>query len=62
MVNSEEMGPFTEYYANGKIQAEGTYLHGPNEDGQLKLFDESGELYKIMLCDSGKCITTWQKE
>ena len=62
MINNEEMGPFTEYYGNGKIQAEGMYLHGPNEDGQLKLFDESGELYKIMLCDSGTCITTWQKE
>lgn len=62
MINNEEMGPFTEYYSNGKIQAEGMYLHGPNEDGQLKLFDESGELYKIMLCDSGTCVTTWQKE
>ena len=62
MVNNEEMGPFTEYYADGKIQAEGVYLHGPNEDGILKLFDESGELYKTMLCDSGRCVTTWEKK
>ncbi len=62
MVNNEEMGPFTEYYEDGRVQAEGTYLHGPNEDGILKLFDESGELYKTMLCDSGRCITTWEKK
>ena len=35
---------------------------GPNEDGILKLYDESGTLYKTMLCDSGKCVTTWQKQ
>src|SRR5687767_14770720 len=62
MVNNEEMGPFTEYYPDGKIQVEGMYLHGPNEDGILKMFDESGELYKTMLCDSGICVTTWEKK
>lgn len=62
MVNNEEMGPFTEYYEDGKIQAQGMYLHGPNEDGTLNLFNESGELYKTMLCDSGICVTTWEKK
>lgn len=62
MSKNEELGPFTEYYPNGKLQAQGYYLHGPNEDGVLKLYDESGELYKTMLCDSGRCQTTWQKE
>lgn len=62
MVDNEEMGPFVEYYPNGNKQAEGVYLHGPNEDGQLNLFDESGELYKTMLCDSGRCVTTWEKK
>lgn len=62
MVNNEEMGPFTEYYPNGRVQAEGAYLHGPNEDGILNMFDESGELYKKMLCDSGICVTIWKKE
>ena len=62
MIENEEMGPFTEYFADGKIQAQGMYLHGPNEDGLLNLFNESGELYKTMLCDSGRCLTTWQKE
>ena len=61
IVNNEEHGPFTEFHPNGKVKAEGTYLHGDNEDGILKLFDESGELYKTMLCDSGICVTTWEK-
>ena len=62
MINNEEMGPFSEYHEDGKIAVEGTYLHGDNEDGILKFFDESGELYKTMLCDSGRCVTTWKKE
>jgi antitoxin component YwqK of YwqJK toxin-antitoxin module len=62
MSGNEENGPFTEFHPNGKLQAQGYYLHGPNEDGVLKLYDESGELYKTMLCDSGWCSTTWKKE
>ncbi len=62
MVKNEEQGPFKEYYRNGKIQAEGNYLHGDNEDGELKLYDESGTLYKTMWCDLGKCRTTWEKK
>ena len=62
MINNEEMGPFTEYHENGRIQAQGMYLHGPYEDGLLNLFDESGELYKTMLCDTGRCVTTWEKK
>ncbi len=62
MIKNEEMGPFTEYYPDGTIQTVGTYLHGPNEDGILNLYDESGKLYKTMLCDSGMCVTTWEKK
>ncbi len=62
MVENEEMGPFTEYYPDGTLRTQGTYLHGPNEDGVLNLYDESGQLYKTMLCDSGKCVTTWEKK
>jgi antitoxin component YwqK of YwqJK toxin-antitoxin module len=62
MIHNEENGPFTEYFPNGKIQAEGAYLHGPNEDGTLKLYDESGELYKTMLCKEGRCYTKWIRE
>lgn len=62
MAKNEEMGPFVEFHPNGKIQAEGTYLHGANEDGELKLYDESGELYKKMWCDSGICRTQWERQ
>jgi len=62
MVQNEELGPFTEYYPDGTLQTQGTYLHGPNEDGLLNLYDESGQLYKTMVCDSGICITTWEKK
>ena len=61
MSANEEMGPFSEFHENGKLLAEGYYLHGPNEDGLLKLYDEEGVLYKTMLCDSGICRTTWEK-
>ena len=62
MVANEENGPFTEYYPDGKIQAQGAYLHGANENGTLKLYNESGELYKIMLCYEGRCYTKWLKD
>lgn len=62
MIDNEEMGPFKEYYPNGKIQTEGTYLHGPNEDGRLRLYDESGQLQKEMLCYAGRCYTVWPKD
>jgi len=62
MINNEEMGPFKEYYPNGNIQAEGTYLHGPNEDGRLKLYEESGQLQKEMLCYAGRCYTVGDKK
>jgi len=60
--DSEENGPFKEYHLNGQLAAEGAYKHGDNEDGQLKLYDEDGELIKEMLCDVGVCRTTWEKE
>lgn len=62
MVHNEENGPFREYHPNGRLKAEGAYLNGPNEDGTLKLYDESGQLQKQMLCDAGWCYTQWQKE
>jgi len=61
MIANEENGPFKEYNPNGTIAAEGAYLHGPNESGTLKLYNESGELYKTMQCYEGRCYTTWLK-
>ena len=61
-VENEENGPFIEYYKNGKTKAAGNYLAGDNEHGELKLFDENGELIKKMNCNKGLCQTSWTKE
>jgi len=59
-----EKGPFKEYYENGNVKAEGFYeqMEGPVEHGELKLYDSTGVLMRIMLCDFGKCKTTWKKD
>lgn len=57
-----ENGPFKEYHKNGKIKTEGTYLNGDNEQGELKIYDENGELVKRMYCEYGNCAEAWSKE
>jgi antitoxin component YwqK of YwqJK toxin-antitoxin module len=57
-----ENGPFKEYHKNGKVMTEGTYLEGDNEQGELKVFDENGELTKRMFCMFGVCADAWTKE
>jgi antitoxin component YwqK of YwqJK toxin-antitoxin module len=59
-----ETGPFIEYYENGNLKAEGNYKQsdGPVEDGELKLYDSTGTLIRIMDCELGKCITKWTKD
>lgn len=59
-----EDGPFIEYYENGKLKAEGNYKpsDGPVENGELKLYDTTGTLIKIMNCNLGKCSTIWKKD
>jgi antitoxin component YwqK of YwqJK toxin-antitoxin module len=62
--NNEEDGPFTEYYPNGKIKAEGLYKpteDGSVEHGELKEYDENGELVRIADCVDGACSTKWKK-
>jgi hypothetical protein len=54
MIANEENGPFIEYYPDGKIAAEGAYLHGPNNPVHLNSIT-NGELYKTMQCYSGRC-------
>lgn len=60
--NNEENGPFIEYHENGKTKAKGAYKDGDNEHGELKLYDEAGELERTMTCVMGRCETVWQKE
>jgi len=59
--DNEENGFFEEYYENGKIKAKGHYKNGPYEEGELSLFDEKGEKTRTMLCQEGKCKTTWSR-
>jgi len=60
--NNQENGPFVEYHPNGKLKAEGTYQDGDNEHGELKLYNENGELVRRMNCEMGVCRTVWSAE
>lgn len=65
LVNNEENGPFSEYYENGVLKTEGLYAPGddvPLEEGELKEYDENGNLVRIADCKQGVCITKWKKE
>jgi len=61
-VNNDENGPFREYFKNGKLKTEGSYINGPFENGELKEYNESGEVIRTMSCQSGICNTTWVKK
>ncbi|MEO6039976.1 MAG: toxin-antitoxin system YwqK family antitoxin, partial [Saprospiraceae bacterium] len=63
--NNEENGPFTEYYETGALKTEGRYTPGeefPLEQGELKEYDEQGQLVRIADCHDGVCLTKWKKE
>ena len=60
--HNEENGAFKEYHKNGKLMTEGAYQNGDREQGELKKYDENGELAEVMLCDYGVCMTTWLKD
>lgn len=65
MKDNVENGPFSEYYENGKLKTEGVYA--PNnegdglEEGELKEYDDNGQLIRIADCKSGMCLTRWKK-
>ncbi|MEM1216175.1 MAG: toxin-antitoxin system YwqK family antitoxin [Bacteroidota bacterium] len=60
--NNQENGPFIEYHENGNLAAEGQYLDGDHEHGELKVYDENGELQRRMECERGRCTTVWRAE
>ncbi len=63
--HNEEDGPFMEYYENGVLKTEGTYIPGddlPLEQGELREYDEAGQLIRIADCLSGVCHTRWKKD
>ncbi|MEO7174715.1 MAG: toxin-antitoxin system YwqK family antitoxin [Saprospiraceae bacterium] len=57
--NNAENGPFVEYFENGKKKAEGHYLNGEFEEGELKMYNEAGEMTRRMNCKQGVCQTLW---
>jgi antitoxin component YwqK of YwqJK toxin-antitoxin module len=64
--DNEEDGPFKEYYENGNLKCEGTYSPSDEngmaiEQGELKEYDETGQLARIAQCVNGVCNTVWRK-
>lgn len=60
--SNNENGPFKEYHPNGQLKAVGEFIDGDNEQGELLLYDENGEVIEKKICDYGVCGTTWTKE
>lgn len=60
--DNKENGAFVEYHANGNIAAEGNYLDGDNEHGELKIYNEKGVLTQKLNCMKGRCSTVWSLE
>ena len=58
---NNENGPFKEYHENGKTKTTGEYINGDNEQGELLIYDENGELSEKMICEYGVCATKWRK-
>jgi len=57
-----ENGPFREWHPNGKLKAEGAYLDGDNEHGELLEYDTTGVLEARKMCERGICRTLWTRE
>lgn len=60
--NNEENGPFKEWFENGNLAAEGSYLNGDNEHGRLRVYNEDGSLNRVMDCDEGVCRSVWRED
>lgn len=61
-VDNNENGPFKEYHKNGKTKYEGTYKDGDHEEGEMKVYNEDGEIIKKLDCKKGICNTVWIKK
>lgn len=59
---NNENGPFKEFHSNGQLKIQGMYSNGDNEQGELMVYDENGELIEKKICEFGICGTTWRKE
>lgn len=69
-----EDGPVKKFWPNGNLDEEGTFKVGTNPEtgisnedmedkwhGERKLYDENGQLERVMDCVYGFCKTTWQR-
>lgn len=63
MKNNAENGPFKEYYRSGALHWQGSFKNGPNENGLLIEFEETGDTIKKMMCGlyhgEPMCQTIW---
>ena len=62
--DNEENGPFQEYWENGNLKTEGTYQpseDGSLEQGEIREYDENGQLVRIADCNKGVCVTRWKR-
>ncbi|MEM6395479.1 MAG: toxin-antitoxin system YwqK family antitoxin [Bacteroidota bacterium] len=59
--DNQEQGPFKEWYASGQLKAEGFYLDGDNEHGELWIYAENGDLERLMDCSHGVCSSLWRQ-
>jgi len=57
--DNNENGPFKEFHKNGVVSVEGNYKNGDKEQGPLKMYNDAGQLIKIMECNQGVCRTVW---
>lgn len=59
-------GAFKEYNEDGSLKAEGEYTSKSGqenlEEGELKMYDETGTLIRKMICKEGQCCTIWTLE
>jgi len=66
LVANLTQGPFKEYNENGTLKTEGGYTSKNDrealEEGELKKYDENGELIEKMICREGQCCRIWTKE
>lgn len=60
--DNEENGVFIEWHENGQLKAEGAYSPGGKEEGELRLYNEQGQLQRVMECTIGICRTLWHSE
>lgn len=58
--DNNENGPYKIYHKNGQVAIEGTFIWGENDHGEVRKYDDNGQLTDRMFCHWGVCATTWK--